>query len=483
MAEQHERFLHAKAEIQQVDPRLLSVHPRNAIIRGKKRDEAVRESIRLEGIKSPLECTEYGVVYKGAGTRLPMALELGMETVPVIVTALTDEIEIEKALIADILHSDDNICQRARIFQAYKKIEQAIARDRQREGAMMTNARLGRKSSAETLRSNVIEASCVGKASDHAATMAGMKPTTAEKSLKVITAIDLALAHEMTSEAHKIVDCLNQSVLCGFKEAMNLGIHREHINPRQLQRLSGHTMLAQWQWDPLTGCAGGCMDCPIRTHAQAAPAIFLDNTPDFAPQLERRQKIFAPFFHRNRLYAPMESDMPDDAAANSPAYHMLTCWGGDLFGPGISTEWREEILMVMRASANARLLWRFLLRTCHPEEMLKINWPANVDLGIYLWRKDQIIATMAALRKLRRQFPTHHTFLTVPPRAELLHFTSLADCSYLYLGDFPTRGSRIEKHDHLTTLQYSDLRKQIALDHCRLIVPTHLRLPAQDEEA
>ena len=477
MTEERQRQFNASKEIQYIDPRLLTPHPRNAHLRGKKLDAAVRESIKADGIRSPLQCDEFGMVYIGAGTRLPVALELGMATVPVIVTNLTDADEIEKALLIDNIHSDDTNYQRARTHQALKRIEEQPAKERQRQGAAMTHARLGRITTTEMLPANLQEASPKGEASELAAKMSGLKPRTAAKSLKILDAIDLAKEHSFNYEADLITDCMNKSYTCGYNKAVDLGFILTHTEPNQLTRIKGF-LPAQWKWDVVTGCGNGCKSCPVREYAVETPADFLETTRIFHVQEERRQNIFLPFYHRNRLSAPMETDLHLDDGAPLSAYRILTCWQGDIFDASVDSTWREEIMATFHACASIDLPWRFLIRTCHPDALLNERWPVNVELGINISNPKQLPIAEDTLKKLRHSYPKQNTFITISQWDDLLNFTSLVNCTWIYLGDFLATGDMVCRP---TRQQLTALCKLAIKDNCLPIIPPGLRIGISEE--
>ena len=259
--------------------------------------------------------------------------------------------------------------------------------------------------------------------------------------------------------------------------SVDLGLHLTQKNPRQLMRVKNFR-LAQLAWEYVTGCGQGCPECPIRAYAVRVPAKCLADTLKIEAQLERRLNISAPYLHSNRRQAPLETDPPGGILLPS-ATRILTCWLGDLFAPAIAESWREDVLSVIRACASRSLPWKFLIRTCHPEALLHIDWPSNVELGIYIWRRQQLANVDDALKNLRRKYPTINRFLTVSPRAELLDFTSLNDCSWLYVGDYPANA--VDPHDRPTLQQFTELSNQAKAEKCHLIPAPGLHFATPEE--
>jgi len=108
----------------------LRAHPLNKRIYSDGADEALIESVRTEGILTPLIVTKGGTVISGH-RRLDAARQVGLEKVPVVTSPLTDKTEIEIALITANEQRQRTAEQRIREYAHLKAIEARRASERQ----------------------------------------------------------------------------------------------------------------------------------------------------------------------------------------------------------------------------------------------------------------------------------------------------------------------------------------------------------------
>ncbi|MDQ7794130.1 MAG: DUF5131 family protein [bacterium] len=103
-------------------------------------------------------------------------------------------------------------------------------------------------------------------------------------------------------------------------------------------------------WNPITGCLHGCPYCYARRQAERGLGAY-----GRLPKGER----FKPRFWPGRLAEPLNAVKPR---------RVLVCSMGDLFGLGVSDNWRDEVLGVMGACAGRGFGHTFLVLTKRPEE-------------------------------------------------------------------------------------------------------------------
>lgn len=187
------------------NPESLKNHPINATIYGSIPDPEYVASVKEHGVTEPLLITKDNVVISGHRRR-QAAIMCGIKEVPVVVLhEVTDPLLIERRLILANRHRDKTTEQRAREFENLKRIEAALAEQRQKAGKkpqtdLVPNLAQGQEQPKAK----------VGKARSLAAEAVGMKPTTAEKAVEVVHAIDEAEAKGETERAEELRQTLNE---------------------------------------------------------------------------------------------------------------------------------------------------------------------------------------------------------------------------------------------------------------------------------
>ena len=189
------------------NPESLKNHPINATIYGSIPDPEYVASVKEHGVTEPLLITKDNVVISGHRRR-QAAIMCGIKEVPVVVLhEVTDPLLIERRLILANRHRDKTTEQRAREFENLKRIEAAIAEQRQKsslkKGASPVCPNLSTRGKPE-------EKAKKGRAATIAAEAVGMKTTTAEKAVEVVHAIDEAEAKGETERAEELRQTLNE---------------------------------------------------------------------------------------------------------------------------------------------------------------------------------------------------------------------------------------------------------------------------------
>ena len=158
------------------------------------------ESVRSHGIRTPLTVlADERTVIKGK-RRLEAAKLAGLERVPCLISSLTEKLQIELDVLEDNRSREKTNEQKAREFRERKRIEEALAEKRKKEGQRKGGAVAGRSrpKNANSLVENLppsyqafakdvptlaLEA---GKARDLAASSLGWTGRTAEKAEEVL---------------------------------------------------------------------------------------------------------------------------------------------------------------------------------------------------------------------------------------------------------------------------------------------------------
>ena len=304
-----------------------------------------------------------------------------------------------------------------------------------------------------------------------------MKPRSAEKALKALVALDRAQQYGYREVADTIITALNTSFNAGYRAARDSAFLLDNPHSAGLTSLIGIPW-ARWQWDLLTGCTQGCVDCPARAYADAAPAQFIADKEHFDQQGASRHDIFAPCRHADVLRAPFDTPTP---RSDDPAYfRVLTCWYSDIFDAGIAPAWRDDLFAVIRQCAEHGKPWRFLLRTCQPNNLPDLDWPENVELCLSVTRQMQVADAEAVMKKLRARQPTIPVNLLYDPGEAALRFSTLQGFGWLYLGSLPGAPAR-DGARHLSGDECYALRAQAALAGCAYTRSPGIRLARLDE--
>ena len=186
----------------------LKDHPLNGEIYGSHIEDEFLASVQSKGVLTPLLITKEGVVISGH-QRFHAAQQLKLEKVPVIVFPLTDEAEIQEALVHFNRQREKTNEQIAREYQLLKEVEEKRAGGRKR-------ATLKRGQSPVK---EIFPERGKGQARDIAASKLGISGKTAEKAATVVKEIDSLEEKGRQKEANQFREKLNEkSIDAAFKE-------------------------------------------------------------------------------------------------------------------------------------------------------------------------------------------------------------------------------------------------------------------------
>ena len=186
------------------DPASLKNHDLNVRIYGDQVDQEFLDSTE-GGIENPITICQStdpvlnDVIVKGRRRRFA-AVSHGFKTVPCIVWACDDPLEVERQLILDNVRNETTTEQRARMFEELLRINAARAslrmmagvKDQKEAGIVITKAQKRSKRSDE-----VSARSC------------GMSASTAQKAVVVVRAVDSLAAEGRTEDANAVRSALN----------------------------------------------------------------------------------------------------------------------------------------------------------------------------------------------------------------------------------------------------------------------------------
>jgi len=187
----------------------LKPHPLNSWVYGDSYDNELLESIRAHGILEPILVTKDGRIISGH-RRWNAAVNIGLEDVPITVSELTDELDIQEAIIEANKQRKKTPEQRAREFKALKEIEGK------------RNPPGNPRSDKKLIPANLPELKGT-ESRTRAAEKVGMKHRTAEKASKVVTVIDALEKEGKLADSSALREMLNKkSVHRAYSTAQEL---------------------------------------------------------------------------------------------------------------------------------------------------------------------------------------------------------------------------------------------------------------------
>lgn len=385
----------------------LSHHPLNAMIYGDSHDQELLESIRLRGILNPIVITSDNRIISGH-RRYSAAKALGIETVPVFVSPLLDEIDIEEAVILSNKEQRARTKEQvAREFRRLKEIEAERARRRQAHG---------QTAPGKTLPLNSSEA--IGDARDLAASKLGIGSQQAERAAKVVQVIDNLEASGGIEQANELREALNgQSINAAYQQTkqvvdQNPDLARPKAKPT-FNATNDNIEWAKWTWNPVTGCEHGCPYCYAR---------------DIGIRFSGH---FRPEFHPERLSAPANTKIPESRCDEPGITNVFVCSMADLFGDWVPLEWINSVIDQVRMNPQ----WNFIFLSKNPRRYTEIEWPTNAWIGATVDSQDRVQPTIEAFENIARSGIANVTFISCEPMLGELEFNgSLVLFNWVIIG-------------------------------------------------
>ena len=197
--------------MQIIETEKVKPHPLNVKIYGDNGGPELIDSIRNKGILTPLLVTyDYRVI--SGHRRLSAAKRLQLKTVPVIVSDMKDELDIEEAIIVTNNQREKSGEQIGREYEHLKVIEAERAKKRQAENALRNQPQNTQKSADSEIS--------LGESRQLAAAKIGVSHDTAKKAADIVKTIDELEKNGDRSTAQDIRETLNhQSVNAAYKKA------------------------------------------------------------------------------------------------------------------------------------------------------------------------------------------------------------------------------------------------------------------------
>lgn len=199
-----------KSQVELRDPKSLKNHLVNIEIYGTHPNDDFVASVRQHGVLVPITITADGTVISGHSRR-QAAIIAGQRTVPCIVSPLTDEDEIERALIEANRQREKTTEQKAREAAHLFAIEERLAAKRQAATLAKTgdqNIRHGGGTGSTTVKQG--ENANSGKTRDKVGQVVGMSGKTVARAVEVVAKIDEAKAQGDEATATRLSKTLNE---------------------------------------------------------------------------------------------------------------------------------------------------------------------------------------------------------------------------------------------------------------------------------
>ena len=388
----------------------LKHHPLNQLIYGDLNpDDELKTSIQRNGILTPLLISDDDRILSGH-RRFLCAKESGIENVPIMVSPLKDELEIEEALINANIQRQKTKEQIAREYMKLKEIEREKAKQRQSAAGGDRKSDESRKSPTQ----NSAEAISKGESRKKASSKLGISHDTGEKAVKVVLMADGLKKAGKVDEARNLLDTLNnKSVNQAHKDAQNIkgsSIIAKEKGKSTFNKTNENIEWATWTWNPVTGCNHGCKYCYAREMANR----FRDNFPNG----------FNPTFYPERLDAPSNTKFPVSKHIGDRNVFVVSM--GDLFGDWVNQEWIDAVLESVRKYPQ----WNYLFLTKNPKRLVDIEWPDNAWVGTTVDIQARIKPAEEAFEKIKAKVK----FLSCEPLSEELTFTNLKVFDWVIIG-------------------------------------------------
>jgi protein gp37 len=172
---------------------------------------------------------------------------------------------------------------------------------------------------------------------------------------------------------------------------------------------------AAWSWNPVTGCLHGCKYCYARE--LALKASYANAYP----------VGFTPLFHPQRLDAPANTNVPDEAETDPRKKRVFVCSMADLYGKWVPDEWIERV----HASCIANPQWDYLMLTKFPRRYVGLSLPPTAWLGTSVDEQKRVHLAEDAFRQIKN---VRVKWLSLEPLLAPLKFNDLSMFDWIVIG-------------------------------------------------
>ena len=195
-----------------------------------------------------------------------------------------------------------------------------------------------------------------------------------------------------------------------------IGKAREEVRVPTFNATNDNIEWAKWSWNPVTGCKHGCPYCYAR---------------DIANRFYKEK--FVPTFRPERLDAPKNTKVPEQAKTDAGYKNVFVCSMADLFGDWVPQEWIDQVFDAIRKNPQ----WNFLLLTKNPKRYVGLDFPDNTWIGTTVDCQTRAESAEKAFQEMIEYDDSvlnNVRFLSCEPLLEPLRFNDLALWSWLIIG-------------------------------------------------
>jgi protein gp37 len=143
---------------------------------------------------------------------------------------------------------------------------------------------------------------------------------------------------------------------------------------------------AAWTTNPITGCLHGCPYCYAREMAEMRESY-----------RHAYPVGFTPLFHHERLDAPANTPVPEEAKNDPRLGRVFVGSMADAFGKWVPQEWLEKMFAVYRAN----LQWEYLFLTKFPQRYVGLELPPTAWIGTSVDTQSRVKYAVDAFRQIK----------------------------------------------------------------------------------
>jgi protein gp37/ParB-like chromosome segregation protein Spo0J len=420
--------------VEQVDPRALKPNPLNLRIYGTEKDEdfePFKKNVEQNGIRNPLHALDDGTIENGH-RRWRAATELGFPKIPVIRVAPADDNEAALMLLDFNVSREKTEEQKAREYGLRVEIETKKATNRKSEAAKQSNRRRAGKTTGDE---NITSPGNNGAAKDIAAKKSGFSRPTAEKSVRVVHAIDRLEEEGRSEDANDLRETLNTKGSAAAERKARRMTGEGPSGKSTFNSSEEGIEWAKWSWNPVTGCKHGCKYCYAKVDAE----LHYEDLP--------KGKRFEPTPRFDRLTAPFNTKVPKEREDEPGIRNVFVCSMADLFGEWVPKDWIDKVLDAVRNATQ----FNFIFLTKNPKRLSEFTFPDNAWVGATVDEQFRADSTVEAMQSVKAKV----RFLSCEPLMEAVSFKGLGGIDWLIIGAQTAQGQCPEYQppwEHVQTL-------------------------------
>jgi protein gp37 len=395
------------------------------LLHGEEFDRLV-ESIKQSGLQEPIVLSRDEVLIDGRN-RYRACIKANVDPVVSKLSANYDEAEIRDYIInANLQRRHLNPGQAAIIAIDVEPFYAAEAKERMRAGG--NKAGHGRTKVGQANWPDPI-----GQARDQVATIFGVSGNTISRAKKVKNESPLLAAAVLSgsmsmNEAYKQVrakpkppreqKAKSKADVVMLTLETHLGQNVPYQQPASkptFNRTNDQSSWAAWSWNPVTGCIHGCRYCYARELA-------------LRPSYKDAYPVgFTPLFHHERLDAPTNTEVPEEAKNDPRMKRVFVCSMADLYGKWVPQEWIDQV----HTSCIANPQWDYLMLTKFPRRYVGAELPPTAWIGTSVDEQKRVRPAEDAFRQIKG---VRVKWLSLEPLLEPLEFTDLSMFDWIVIG-------------------------------------------------